>query len=238
VEHVRWIGFGAFFVSSLVIGSRLLLLARRTGQVPELLIGLGVLGFGPFGYGLAMIAFALASHSLALSASLMGSALLASTIGAICEYLFVGMVFRCGSRAAWGVIWFAIALLIAGYLGDVVVGGLVNRRNSGVWFWLGTPTRVAALCWCSVESLRYHGLLRRRERLGSGAAAAGSAVGLLTRILTGHGTATYPIVNLVVSVFGLVAAIAMWLAFLPPGVYLRFVAARGRVAGAVPSSRA
>ena len=78
MEHLRWIGFGAFFASSLVVGVRLLLLARQTGKLPEFLIGIGVLGIGPFGYGLSMLAFVLASHSLALSATLMGSALLAT----------------------------------------------------------------------------------------------------------------------------------------------------------------
>jgi hypothetical protein len=254
VEHLRWIGFGAFFVSSLVIGGRLLRLARRSGQLPELLIAIGVLGFGPFGYGLSMLAFALASHSLALSATLMGSSLLASNIGAFAEYLFVGTVFRRGSRLAWSVIGVASALLVAAYVGDIVVGGLVNRRNTGAWYWLGTLTRVFGLWWCSVESLRYHRLLRRRERLGladpavtdrlllwglgSGAAAAGSAVGLTTRLLTGHSTAEYPIVNLAVSALGLVAAVAMWIAFLPPAAYLRVVARRGRTSGAVPSSAA
>ena len=39
-----WIGFAAFFVVSLGVGARLLALARRTRQAPELLIGLAVLG--------------------------------------------------------------------------------------------------------------------------------------------------------------------------------------------------
>ncbi len=39
MEILCWIGLGAFFVSSLAIGIRLLQLARRTAQIPELLIG-------------------------------------------------------------------------------------------------------------------------------------------------------------------------------------------------------
>ena len=252
MEHLRWIGFAAFFASSLVVGVRLLLLARRTGKLPEFLIGIGVLGIGPFGYGLSMLAFVLASHSLALSATLMGSALLATSIGAISQYLFVWTVFRRDAPWARAVIWMAIALLLAGYVGDLLENGLVNRQNSGGWFWLGAVMRTSGLGWSSLESLRYHRIMRSRMRLGladpvvtesfrlwglgAGAAFSGSLLGLGTRALTGHGAAEFPTVNLVVSLLGLLAAIAMWLAFLPTPAYLRFVESRGRRAGALPSA--
>ena len=77
METLRWIGFGAFFVPSLVIGIRLLLLARRTGQIPELLIGIAVLGVGPLGYGFSILAFATARRAAILSATLWGSGFLA-----------------------------------------------------------------------------------------------------------------------------------------------------------------
>jgi len=252
LEHLRWIGFGAFFASSLVIGVRLLLLARQTGKLPEFLIGIGVLGIGPFGYGLSMLAFVLASHSLTLSATLMGSALLATSIGAISQYLFVWTVFRGDATWARAVIWMAITLLLVGYVGDLVENGLVNRQNSGTWFWLGAVMRMSGLGWSALESLRYHRIMRRRMRLGladpvvtesfrlwglgTGAAFSGSLLALGTRALTGHGAAEFLILNLVVSLLGLVAAIAMWLAFLPTPAYLRFVEARGRRAGALPSA--
>ena len=252
MEHLRWIGFGAFFVSSLVIGGRLVLLARRTGQIPEFLIGVAALGLGPFGYGLSMLAFALASRSLALSATLMGSALLAMNVGAIAQFLFVWTVFRRDSRWAKAVIWTAIVLLISAYAGDLIENGLVNRRNDGFWFWLGSATRTSVLGWSALESLRYHRVVRHRVRLGladpvvagsfllwgvgSGAAFAGALVGHVTRILTGHGVTGFPLVNLVVSLLGLVAAVSLWLAFLPTPTYLRFVESRGRRAGALPSA--
>jgi hypothetical protein len=250
VEHLRWIGFGAFFVSSLVIGGRLLLLARRSGQIPEFLIGVAALGLGPFGYGLSMLAYALASDSLALSATLMGSALLAMQVGAIAQFLFVWTVFRRDSLWAKALIWIAIALLIASYAGDLVENGLVNRRNDGVWYWLGSLTRASVLGWSALESLRYHRVARHRARLGladpvvaasfllwgvgTGAGFAGALVGHGTRILTGHPVAEFPLLSLVVSLLGLVAAVSIWLAFLPTPTYLRFVRSRGGRAGAIP----
>ena len=112
--------------------------------------------------------------------------------------------------------------------------------------------RTSGLGWSALESLRYHRIMRRRMQLGladpvvtesfrlwglgAGAAFAGSLLGLAARALTGHGAAEFPILNLVLSLLGLVAAIAMWLAFLPTPAYLRFVEARGRRAGALPSA--
>jgi hypothetical protein len=252
VEYLRWIGFGAFFVSSLVIGGRLLLLARRTGQIPEFLIGVAALGMGPFGYGLSMLAFALANQSLALSATLMGSGLLAMQVGAIAQFLFVWTVFRRDSRWARVVIWTAIALLIAGYAGDLIENGLVNRHNAGVWFWISRAARTSVLGWSAFESLRYHRVVRHRVRLGladpvvagsfllwglgSGAAFTGALIGHATLILTGHSVAEFPLLSLVVSLVGLVAAVSLWLAFLPTPAYLRFVESRNRRAGALPST--
>jgi len=250
VEHLRWIGFAAFFVASLVIGGRLLLLARRTGQIPEFLIGVAALGLGPFGYGLSMLAFALASESLALSATLMGSSLLAMQVGAIAQFLFVWTVFRRESRWAKAVIWTAIALLIASYAGDLIENGLVNRHNDGTWYRLGSLTRASVLGWSALESLRYYRVVRHRARLGladpvvagsfllwgvgTGAGFTGALLGHLTRILTGHGVAEVPLLSLAVSLLGLVAAVSIWLAFLPTPTYLRFVRSRARRAGAIP----
>jgi hypothetical protein len=253
VEHARWIGFGAFFVSSLVIGLRLLVLARRTGQIPELLIGVSVLCLGPLGYGLSLLAVALASGSLALSATLMGTGLLAVTIGAISEYLFIGFVFRRDSRWARVLITMAIALLLVCYVGDLAFNGLVNRRNVGLWWWVGSLLRSSALGWGAIESLRYYRVMRRRVQLGladpvvagsflmwgvgSAAGFAGALLGHGARLLFHAEPAGVPALILVISMLGLVAAIAMWLAFLPTPGYLRFVEARSRRHGAVPSAR-
>jgi hypothetical protein len=251
LDHLRWIGFGAFFVSSLVIGLRLLLLARRTGALPEFLIGVSVLCIGPLGYGLSMLAFGLAGSSLTLSATLMGSALLAMNLGAIAQLLFAATVFRPGSRWAQAVVLGAIALLCASYVGDLLENGLVNRRSGGGWFWIGSLTRTAAIGWGAVESLRYHRILRTRARLGladpvvthsfllwgvgCSAAFLGACVGHTTRILTGGGVTEIPVLSLLVSLTGLVAAVSMWLAFLPPPAYRRAVETRARRAAAVPS---
>jgi hypothetical protein len=141
--------------------------------------------------------------------------------------------------------------LIAGYAVELIENGLVNRRNDGVWYWIGSLTRASVLGWSALESLRYYRVVRHRARLGladpvvagsfllwgvgSGTAFAG-ALRAVTRLLTGHGVAELPPVSLVVSLLGLLSAVSLWLAFLPTPTYLRRVESRARRAGALPSA--
>jgi hypothetical protein len=250
MEDLRWIGFGSFFVVSLVIGVRLLLLARRTGEIPELLIGLAVLGIGPLGFGLSMLAFATLGRSTITSATLQGSAFVAVFIGSAAQCLFVWYVFR--RQAAWAppLVYAATALLATAYGADILENGLVDRQYGGVWFWSSVVLRLLVMAWCSVESLLYWSRMRRRLRfgladpvvanrfllwgVGSGAAFFGSALGFAVVALTGMSANQIPSLNLIVSLHGLLAAIAIWFAFQPPAVYVRWIEGRARPDGAAP----
>lgn len=68
--------------------------------------------------------------------------------------------------------------------------------------------------------------------IGAGAAFAGSLFGTLVTFSTGRPIDAVPTVSLVVSMHGLAAAVAMWLAVLPPRAYLAFVANRARTGAA------
>ena len=58
------IGGGAFVLASLLVSIRLLALARRTRQFPELLIGIGLLLMGAVGYPVSMAARMVKDDSL------------------------------------------------------------------------------------------------------------------------------------------------------------------------------
>ena len=243
MEYALWIGFGSFFVASTVVGIRLLMLSRRTGQLPELLIGVGVLGIGPLGFGLSMIA-RFPGHSMIVSATLAGCSFLALFIGAASQYIFAWYVFR--MRDAWArpLCFAAVVLLAATYAGDILENGLIHRSRGGTWFWLGMTLRLGVLLWNSLESFAYWARMRRRLRLGladpvvtnrfllwglgSGAAFVGSSVGAVVMVLTGFSAGTRPGVALVLSIHGAIAAISMWLAFLPPERYRRWVERRSQ----------
>ena len=252
MDELHWIGFGTFFVVSLVTGVRLLLLARRTGEMPELLIGLAVLGIGPLGFGLSMLAFAAAGWSTITSATLQGSAFVAIFIGSTAQCLFIWYVFR--RQAAWArpLVYTAIALLAAAYAADILENGLVNRSYESSWYRASMALRLLVMVWNSVESLLYWSRMRRRLRLGladpvvtnrfllwgvsSAAAFFGSALIFVVATLTGVDPNQIPSLTLTASLHGLVAAIAMWFAFQPPAFYRRFIESRARPdADAAPS---
>jgi hypothetical protein len=251
MEYALALGFGSFLLASLAVGVRLLLLARRTGQIPELLIGIGVLGIGPLGFGLSMVA-TLSGRSTILGATLIGCSFLALFIGAASQYLFAWYVFRLRDSWARPLCFAAVLLLAASYAGDILENGLINRDRGGIWFWLGMTLRVGVLGWNAGESFAYWARMRRRLRIGladpvvtnrfllwgtgSGAAFLGSFIGAVVIALTGFSTSRGPVMGLVLSLHGAVAAVAMWLAFLPPARYRRWIEQRSRPGDAAVSS--
>ena len=247
MEILRWIGFGAFFVSSLAIGIRLLQFARRTAQIPELLIGVSVLCIGPIGYGLSMLAFAFRGSSTVLSATLQGSSFVALFVGAASQYLFVWYVYRRTSRWGRPVVFAAITLMALSYAGDLMMNGLVDRIQGGIAHTLGQLVRLLGFAWNSFESLRMGWTLRQRAQLGladpilshrflfwgvgAGAAFTGTLIHTVVRAATGGSAMELPVASLIISVCGLTAACCMWMAFHPPS------ALTGRRKGdAVPST--
>ncbi len=251
MEVAFWIGFGSFFVASTVVGVRLLLLSHRTGQITEFLIAIGVLGIGPLGFGLSVIA-RLPGRSTILGATLMGCSFLALFIGAASQYLFAWYVFRFRDRWARPLCLAAILLLAGAYAGDILENGLINRSHGSTWFGMGVLLRMGVLVWISTESFTYWRRMRRRLRLGladpvvtnrfllwglgSGAALAGSGVAALMMALTGFDASGGPATALVLSAHGTVAAVAMWLAFLPPQRYRRWIERRSQRASVTVSS--
>ncbi len=243
MEFFRWIGFAAFFIAGLVIGIRLLRLWTHTRELPELLIGIGVLGFGPLGFGLATVARLLPAQSIwAVGAMVAG--LLALHIGAASQFWFIALVFRPQQRLARHAAVAVTALLAVTLIGNIAAGGLVERIRGGVWFWIGNLMRLSCLGWGSYESLSYYRMMKRRNHLGlsdpvitnrfllwglgGGSAFCGSLLAMSVMFVTGQAVGAIPEVSLAVSGFGLVAAVAMWLAFLPPTAYVRAVEARAK----------
>ena len=117
--------------------------------------------------------------------------------------------------------------------------GELARSNAGPWSWLPLYS-LSVLGWAGLASLDYSRKLARRLQLGLAdavtadrvrlwatamlAAFATSAISLLLRALGVQMTAT--LTGLVVGPLGIVSAASMWLAFMPPRPYLRWVAAR------------
>jgi hypothetical protein len=242
------LGFGAFFLSSLAIGLRLLDLARRNRELPELLIGLGILGIGPAGFALMVAGMLVGRVAPGLGAVLMAVAQLATAIGAVSAFVFTWQVFRKDERWARMLVGAAVVLFATVFFGRLTTGDFALPVKIGLWFHASSLGIVVCMLWGSYESLRYYTMMRRRETLGLadplvtnrfllwglgiGSAGVGTFVSLVVVMVTGVPMQELDGLTLSNSMFGLTAAVLMWVAFLPPAAYRRFIERRAAAAGA------
>jgi CubicO group peptidase (beta-lactamase class C family) len=236
------LGFLAFFIASSVVGVRLLLLWRRTGELPELLIGLGVLGIGPVGFGFLTVGELCVAHAPGVARVLIGAALLAMSVGAGAKYVFNWRVYHPDSAALRACVVSACALLGVCLVGEWQATGFRTLVRPGPSYFLRIGLQVGCLLWGAGEALQYWTRMRRRLRLGladpvvtnrfllwgigAGAAGVGSAVGGAVQWWTQLPPVELPWVMLSSSLHGLAAAVAMWLAFVPNAAYTRMIRAR------------
>jgi hypothetical protein len=232
------VGFLAFFVVALLVGIRLLLLWNRTRQFPELLMGVGVLGIGPVGFGCMLVGVVASSHPLIANASF-AVGTLAVAAGVMAKCIFNWLVYRRGS---------IVAMIVTIGVGASMLAILTVHAIDGQWApdmamsWdslTRSLAQVGCLLWGSGESLYYWSQMRRRQKLGladpvvvnrflmwgagAGFAGAGTGIGVAAEIVTGVPTLQIPWVVSTSSAFGFVAAIAIYLAFIPPERYIRFI---------------
>jgi hypothetical protein len=234
----------AFTVVSGIVGIRLLLLARRTRQLPEFCVGLGLLSVGAIGYPLSiLVRLGLAGPAASVVTAL---SVTASATGSAAIYYFTWSVFR--RSAAW-----AKALCAAGtvamlaYAGDGVLRAFTEPAGwlgqVDAWFVVMQVTTIFSYAWTAVEALRYYRMLRRRLALGLADRVVANRFFLwfLSGVFASAGAGMVTLVALVggqpydsvtgraaVGLGGFAASIVLALAFGPPAAYLRWVAgARG-----------
>ena len=105
---------------------------------------------------------------------------------------------------------------------------------------------LTAFVWTAAESLRYYGLMRRRQALGLadpavtnrffiwGAGAALSTVlTLVTVAMTFAGQSNGTISRVATTSAGLVNAVVWWLSFMPPSAYLAWLSRRSETGSGV-----
>jgi hypothetical protein len=232
----------------LTLGVRLLLLARRTRQLPEAMLATHFLLCGGLGYLLSVTALAAARHPGLLPPGLVSTSVaaghLSSCTGVFGAMAFTYLVFRRGS--AWGRALLALGAttMAVGYVGYGSTGGFTHGSFQGLWFWLFYGTFIAAAVWVMAEPLLYRRRLRRRLRLGLADPVVvdrfrlwGIGSGFRLLMLLGgwaagdvdfaQSTALLPpqtiALLVLVACVGLGLACCYWLAFFPPAGYLRWV---------------
>ena len=238
------VGFIAFLVSSLVIGIRLLVLWSRSRQLPELLIACGILGIGPVGFAFTLAGTSSGETLSALAPVCLAAALFSTSAGAFAAAIFNWKVFR--SDVPWlpPVLGVVAALFLGSLVHEAISTGFADATVVGSGFRLHSVLSTAILLWGAAESLRYFAMMRRRAKLGLadplvtnrfllwglgiGAAGVGSAISVIACTITGQHMLSIPWVTASNSFHGFTAAVLMWVAFIPPGFYRRFVESRSQ----------
>lgn len=229
------LGFVLFVGVNFVVGSKLLLLAKRTREVPEFAIGAATFA-GGIGYCFYVLAIATPTASGALRFPTFVAAISCLDLGVVFQLLGVWRVFRPSKS------WAAAAFVVgAALLAIHFVVAIVHYEPSGargvLAFWLFNGVAAASYAWASVECFRYHDILRKRARLGLSEpemvhrvllwGCAGTSalllmgLAMLNRSLNEVGID--PRIMAGQSLLGIIGSMSIWLAFFPPAAYLRML---------------
>jgi hypothetical protein len=240
-----------YLVTVSTLGIRLMSLAVRTRKLPESFLAVHFILCCGLGYLLLMISLP-AAHQPGLLppqaiTPMIGVGHLLCCVGVFAGVCFNYLVFRPGQTWALRLVWLSAITMTTGYVGYGLTGGFSTGRFAGVWFWLFYGTYIAAAAWVMVEPLRYHGVMRRRLRLGladplvanrfvlwgSGSVCRFAMLvtgavppALFERIPSELWPNVAWLTFIAVAIAGLGLSVAYWLTFFPTRAYVRFVTRR------------
>jgi len=242
----------AYCAVSLVLGFRLLALARRTRQLPETFFGFGFLAGGMVGYPFNVASGFLLHAGNPEAAHLCYSiAQVAMTAAAALTVLAWRQIFAPTLRGGGILVTAWSLLLVAGVVAVIrTTGAETADRMLAPLYWGHLLLQGGCYAISAVASLRYAFMLKRRLALGLADAIVTNRMQLwgfshvsitcsysfsiATGLLLASGLierAQVAYLTPMVAGFGLTAAICITLAFLPPKAYLaRFESATAATA--------
>jgi hypothetical protein len=249
MELLGAIGGLSFVLASLVIGLRLLLLARRTRELPEFAIGLALFLMGGLGYPLVSVARLAHGMPQGVRIGLFVVSLVFNVVGTIGVCVFNSRVFRPGEVWAHSLtVAFACSLGVALVFQGIAPGlSVAALRNEGAGYHVFLPLQGVPIAWAAFESLRYHRILQKRVKLGLAdlvvvnrillwglGMLAAFVISVFSSVMAflGIDVATSVVGALVIAPLGLAAAGCVWLAFLPPAAYTRRLSRQAMDSGA------
>ena len=247
LELFAAISFAATLAAGLLVGGRLLLLARATHRGAELFVGFGTVMLVIAGVTeMAGLDLARAQHPWAYRTEVVAH--FAHSLSASSMGFAVWRVFYPDRPWALRVCLIETALLFTSWQAVILPGQHTYVTGFTPWFHLHVATRAAAFAWCAIAAAFHYRRLRRRLALGlvepflchrfllwtiaMGSTAAIFGTALVVNVTRDVLVFASPTALLVVSVLGLLGAWALLFAFLPPAAYVRFVVGQARPAPA------
>jgi len=238
------LALAAFLTLNAIIGIRLLWLASRTRERPELYLGIGHLFGGALGWALLFLGFLVGDPKTStLGLVLMVSGLISLNIAHLALALFAWRVFN-PERRLLGVLFFTLVAVLGA---DFVHNGLIAREFAppaeNFWYWPGAMARNLCWFWLTSSSFLYWRKLRRRLRIGLADPVAANRVFLLfltsalitaTALIVSSASvlgiwAAHPhFMGSVSMLLALPAVLFSWLAFIPPARYTDWIERRAQ----------
>lgn len=246
MQIIAGISFVGLIGASLVVGARLLALARRTRQAPEWALGTNLVLVMGVAYPGMIAMEADLGWSLAVERAAMVGLNVVLNTGFLLIFLFTAHVFR--PRAAW-TRWVLAAVAGLLVLHVVLVGRTLyavsdlaeGRLETTRYGLIALGTAAAGYAWTGLEAFAHWRRLRRRRRLGLvdpvlcnrmwlfAMMATMTVAGALANaiyLVMGVDVLVTPSAMLITSLTGLGQGVFLWLTFVPPSPYVAFVRRR------------
>ena len=225
----------------------MLLLARKTRRLPELVLGAGSVLICGVGFP-ASLASGFGGVVGQMRIPLWVASEFVTQVGIVLLYVFTLQVFRPGVGWAKALVAFVgaflpIALAMAWYALSLAGPGEHSVQVVGSELLVCFAGYGGCFVWSAAESFHQYRMAQRRQELGLAdpvvvsrfrlwtcysLAATGIMAANAFGVLLGHDISTSPVVLVPAGVLGFAASVAMYFVFLPPGWYLR---AAARAAG-------
>jgi hypothetical protein len=241
MQVLAGITFLLVIASSLLIATKMLLLAHKTRALPEFILGLLLFLVCGLGYPVAVANQALReSLTPGVSFSLTVISMVCINAAFALVFVFTWKVFRPAEAWARNLVVLAVACLVGDLVGifRVVDGSMRPDEVTAAVQWLAVFDLVVVgvgYAWTATESFHYRSLLVRRLALGLsdpvvcnrfllwGFFAAFSGAGCVTiasLLALGIDVTLDMLGTLAISITGIGQAVCLYLAFVPPKTYL------------------
>lgn len=243
MESLAFLAVVVVAITSTGVGVRLLLVARRTRGFPEFALGSSLTAITGVGFPIVLLTELRETIGplLTFAADFVGS--FVAAMGFAGFYVFTWRVFRADSRWALGLTMLGSggALVATAATVWLAIGVESSEEKFQIvrsWEVVLFASAALGFLWSAFEALRYHAMLRRRLALGladrivvnrvllwgATATAAGAALVILTLLpLANVNHLNAPVALFTAALCGFLASVFLYLAFLPPAAYLRWL---------------